>query len=76
MIDKAQRYPTMTLPTLRDNSTEQQQVAYNRELTIATWRLLKLGTTSNAISTAVLRRHPSGQSIGIPPASLMIMPRI
>jgi hypothetical protein len=66
----------MTLPTLRDNSTEQQQIAYDGELTITTWRLLKLGATSNAISTAVLRRYPSGQSIGIPPASLMIMLRI
>jgi len=46
MIGKGQRYPPMLhmiLPTLRDDKVQRQQIAYNRELIEANWRLLKTG---------------------------------
>lgn len=66
MTGKGQRYPPMLhmiLPTLRDDKVQQQQIAYNRELIEANWRLLKTGRDiecnrrGSAVETSIWSIH-------------------
>ena len=66
MTGKGQRYPPMLhmiLPTLRGDKVQPQQIAYNRELIEANWRLLKTGPDiecnrrGSAVETSIWSIH-------------------